>query len=78
MADMTVAGTKGSIVSLICDSGERYSHTLYNSEWLAGRKIDLGRWQRQLQTFVDSGEWPVRQPRAVREPDDSGAGLVQA
>ena len=75
MADMTVAGTKGSIVSLICDSGERYSHTLYNSEWLAGRKIDLGRWQRQLQTFVDNGEWLVRQPRAVREPEHPSARL---
>lgn len=72
IADMTAAGTKGSIVSLICDSGERYSHTLYNSEWLATRKIDLGRWQRQLQTFVDSGEWLMRQPRAIRERESHG------
>ena len=74
IADMTAAGERGSIVSLICDSGERYSHTLYNSEWLAGRQIDPGRWQRQLQTFVDSGTWLVRQPRAVREPDASIVG----
>jgi len=40
--------------------------------WLARRKIDLRRWRRQLQAFVERGEWPERQPRAWRAPSDQG------
>ena len=54
IADMAAAGEEGSIVSLICDSGERYSQTYYDDVWLARRKIDLRRWRRQLQAFVDT------------------------
>jgi cysteine synthase A len=72
IADMIAAKEEGSIVSLICDSGERYSQTLYDDVWLARRKIDLRRWRRQLQAFVDTGEWPERQPRAWRQPDARG------
>ena len=66
IADMAAAGEEGSIVSLICDSGERYSQTYYDDVWLARRKIDLRRWRRQLQAFVETGEWAERQPRAWR------------
>jgi len=72
IADMMAAREEGSIVSLICDSGERYSQTLYDDVWLARRKIDLRRWRRQLQAFVETGEWPERQPRAWRQPDARG------
>ena len=70
IADMAAAGDEGSIVSLICDSGERYSQTYYDDVWLARRKIDLRRWRRQLQAFVETGEWPERQPRAWGAPED--------
>src|SRR4051812_49101119 len=73
IADMAAAGEEGSIVSLICDSGERYSQTFYDDEWLAQHNIDLRRWRRQLQAFVETGEWGERQPRAWREAD-TGAG----
>src|SRR6187455_2852987 len=70
IADMSAAGEEGSIVALICDSGERYSQTYYDDVWLARRKIDLRRWRRQLQAFVETGEWAERQPRAWRTPED--------
>ena len=72
IADMADAGEEGSVVSLICDSGERYSQTYYDDVWLARRKIDLRRWRRQLQAFVERGEWPERQPRAWRAPSEQG------
>ncbi|TPG13467.1 PLP-dependent cysteine synthase family protein [Sphingomonas koreensis] len=34
-AEMAAAGQQGSIVSLICDAGERYLDTLYDDAWLA-------------------------------------------
>jgi cysteine synthase A len=31
---MNAKGLKGSVVSMICDSGERYVDTYYNKDWL--------------------------------------------
>jgi cysteine synthase A len=36
---MDAAGEKGSIVTLLCDGGERYGCTYYNEEWLRSRAI---------------------------------------
>lgn len=36
-AEMKAAGQQGSIVTLICDGGERYRGTYYDEAWLAGR-----------------------------------------
>jgi cysteine synthase A len=74
IADMAAAGEQGSVVTLICDSGERYTQTYYSDVWLAQRKIDLRAYRRQLQAFLERGEWSERQPRAFREaPDDDAA-----
>jgi cysteine synthase A len=34
-------GERGSIVSLLCDRGERYAQTLFDRDWLRARGIDL-------------------------------------
>jgi cysteine synthase len=70
IADMAAAGETGSVVTLICDSGERYIQSYYNDAWLAQRKVDLRPYRRQLQAFIERGEWPHRQPRAVAEGSD--------
>jgi len=36
---MIAAGEEGSLVSLICDSGERYTATYYNDTWLQSNNI---------------------------------------
>lgn len=36
------AAESGSIVSVLCDSGERYRHTYYNDDWLASLGLDIG------------------------------------
>lgn len=38
--EMAAAGEQGSIVTLLCDGGERYGCTYYNDAWLAERGID--------------------------------------
>jgi cysteine synthase A len=38
--EMSIAGETGSLVTLICDSGERYGCTYYDDSWLAQREID--------------------------------------
>ena len=38
--EMAVAGETGSIVTLLCDGGERYGRTYYDDAWLAERGVD--------------------------------------
>jgi cysteine synthase A len=38
---MRSAGERGSIVSILCDSGERYSHSYYNPAWYAANNLDV-------------------------------------
>jgi cysteine synthase len=38
---MQEAGMHGSIVTILCDSGERYSHSYYNPQWYAKHEINV-------------------------------------
>ncbi len=38
--DMAAAGERGSVVTLLCDGGERYGCTYYDDAWLDARGID--------------------------------------
>lgn len=40
IAEMDASGTKGLIVTILCDGGERYSCTYYDDEWLAEHSLD--------------------------------------
>lgn len=40
MAEMRHAGQAGSLVTLICDSGERYLETCYNPAWVAEQGLE--------------------------------------
>lgn len=55
-AMMKAEGRKGSIVTLICDSGDRYGDTYYNDDWLAEQKIDISGWQKRIEDFLATGE----------------------
>ncbi|MGK3114556.1 PLP-dependent cysteine synthase family protein [Candidatus Pantoea formicae] len=41
-------GEQGSLVTLLCDSGERYPDTYYNPEWVAQNIGDIQSWQRDI------------------------------
>ena len=53
---MRADGLKGSLVTLICDSGERYGHTYYNDDWIAAQGFDLSSGEAALEAFLGSGE----------------------
>jgi cysteine synthase A len=57
VAEMLAAGRSGSVVTLLCDGGERYAHTYYSDEWLAGEGLDLGPYTATLQEFAATGRW---------------------
>jgi cysteine synthase A len=56
-ATMRAEGQRGSIVSLLCDRGERYAETLFDPRWLAARALDPSRWLAALRECVDDGRW---------------------
>ena len=37
---MMRAGRRGSLVTLICDSGDRYADTYFSPEWLETMELD--------------------------------------
>jgi cysteine synthase A len=45
---MQAHGETGSIITLLCDRGERYAETLFDDAWLAAHGIDPVRSQAQL------------------------------
>ncbi len=57
IAEMRAAGETGSVVTLLCDGGERYVNTYYNDAWLTERDLDLGPHTATLDRFVASGTW---------------------
>lgn len=54
-AGMMRTGRKGSLVTLICDSGERYASTYFNFEWLREHGIDISAHRARIERFLDSG-----------------------
>ena len=62
-SEMRKAGQTGSLVSLICDSGGRYTNTYYADDWIAAQGFDLAPWQAALETFLDTGI--MRLPAAI-------------
>lgn len=56
-ATMLCAGRRGSIVTLICDSGQRYADTFFNPDWLRESGIDIAPYRRMIERFLDHGEF---------------------
>ncbi len=54
----------GSIVSLICDSGERYRHSYHAPDWLAGQGVDTSAFEAATERFLDGGPFDCAVPEA--------------
>lgn len=55
ISDMQSRGEEGSVVSIICDAGERYLQTYYNPCWLESEKIDIAPYQLAIEQFLQVG-----------------------
>ena len=62
VAELVAAGRRGSVVTLLCDGGERYAHTYYSDAWLAEQGLDLDPYRRTLEAFAASGGWSHPEP----------------
>jgi cysteine synthase A len=59
VAEMLRTGQRGSIVTLLCDGGERYTHTYYDDEWVAAHDLALSGPVSALDHFHATGQFPV-------------------
>ena len=60
MAEMKQRDEQGSIVTMICDGGERYANTYYNADWLAANALQPEPYREQLSRFLATGAWANR------------------
>ncbi len=52
---MRAAGQTGSIVTLICDDGQRYTDTYWNDEWVRSRGWDFTPYLTHLESLTRDG-----------------------
>ncbi len=57
--ELRAAGATGSIVTLLCDGGERYAHTYFSDEWLTEHRLDIGPYRAMIERVLATGEWPA-------------------
>jgi cysteine synthase A len=57
-AEMLARGEQGSIVTLICDGGDRYAGTYYSDAWVAEQGLELAPSTEALETFLEAGAFP--------------------
>lgn len=55
--EMRRRGETGSVVTLICDGGERYTNTYDDDDWMAEQGMDIAPYLDAMHTFLDGGPW---------------------
>jgi len=57
IARMLQAGEQGSVVTLLCDGGERYAQTYYDDNWVAEKGLNLEPYTETMENFLRTGRW---------------------
>ena len=55
--ELHAAGHSGSIVTLLCDRGDRYEHSVYSDEWVAAQGLDVPAYAARLEQTLRTGRW---------------------
>jgi cysteine synthase A len=67
-AEMRASDQRGSIVTLICDHGERYTDTYYDDAWIQEQGLELAPYAETLEHCMATGEWREPDPMLLRRP----------
>ncbi len=68
LSEMREKGQKGSVVTLLCDDGERYRESYYNEAWLAEQGLDIEPWMKALEQWAETGRWEEPLVGAASQP----------
>jgi cysteine synthase A len=52
-------GLGGSIVTLLCDDGERYRHSYFDDDWLRDNHLECRAHSDAVAVLMDTGAWPA-------------------
>jgi len=76
-AEMKASGKHGSIVTLICDAGQRYEQSYYSDSWLAENGFHIEPWEQKIRAFIAGGTWDtsLQQPSHAREGNYVSEGI---
>ncbi|OZM74771.1 cysteine synthase [Amycolatopsis antarctica] len=58
IARMREEGQRGSVVTLLCDGGDRYANTYYDDGWLTEQGLDIAPYRAAMEDFLATGTWP--------------------
>ena len=56
-AEMVAEGRRGSVVTLLCDPGDRYLDKYYSDTWLTAQNLDIAPYTTAIDTFLETGVW---------------------
>ncbi|MGH3709148.1 MAG: PLP-dependent cysteine synthase family protein [Pseudonocardiaceae bacterium] len=54
---MRDAKQTGTVVTVLCDSGNRYTDTYYNPDWYTEKQINIEPWKTTITNFLKTGTW---------------------
>ncbi|WP_033294828.1 PLP-dependent cysteine synthase family protein [Amycolatopsis jejuensis] len=57
LCEMRETGTEGSVVTLLCDRGDRYENTYYNDDWTAAQGLAVEPYLEILEAAHRHGKW---------------------
>lgn len=60
----------GSIVTLLCDDGQRYRHSYFDDDWLRANDLECKAQSDAIDALIERGEWPAELSRAWRLAGD--------
>jgi cysteine synthase A len=60
-------GETGSVVTLICDAGDRYCPTFYNQTWRREQRLEATTELAQIGEFFQTGRWQIEPALALAE-----------
>jgi cysteine synthase A len=68
-AEMKSQGRQGSIVTLICDGGQRYERSYYNDAWLTDNGFHIEPWAGKIRAFMTGGGWDPSLAQPSHSPE---------
>ena len=63
-------GAAGSVVTLLCDDGQRYRHSYFDDAWLRANGLECEAQSNAIDALLDGGEWPAELRRGWRLAGD--------
>lgn len=68
--DLAHRGQGGSVVTLLCDDGQRYRHSYFDDAWLRANGLECAAERAAFDVLIDRGEWPAALRSAWRAAGD--------